>query len=146
MSRIYSFFESFINRSTKIFIRTSEHAAIPKAGQGWQGWRGAAPRVALRPVPSEAFEMTDEETRTDAVEDPDSPAAMIGDMRKLLDEQREEIERLKKERSDLMRELMRTTPTAAPPKEAPEEDPQARYDAFKAKVLKKAYDIVEARM
>lgn len=88
--------------------------------------------------------MTDEETRTEAVEDSESPAAMIGDMKRLLDEQREEIEKLKKERSDLMRELMRTTPTAAP-KEAPE-DPQARYDAFKTKVLKKAYDIVQARM
>ena len=86
--------------------------------------------------------MTDEEIKTDAVEDPDSPAAMIGDMKRLLDEQREEVEKLKKERADLMRELMKATPTAAAPKEPERTD----YDAFKAKVLQKAYDIVEARM
>ena len=86
--------------------------------------------------------MADDETKTEAVEDADSPAAMIGDMKRLLDEQREEIEKLKRERADLMRELMKATPTAAPPKESERTD----YDAFKAKVLKKAYDIVEARM
>ena len=86
--------------------------------------------------------MTDEEVKTDASEESDSPATLIGEMRRLLDEQKTEIEKLRQERADLMRELMRTTPTAAPPKE-PE---KADYDAFKTKVLKKAYDIVEARM
>lgn len=102
------------------------------------------PRRASRSVRSlqRFFVMTDEEIKTEAVEDPDSPAAMIGDMKRLLDEQRAEIERLRQERADLMRELMKTTPTAAPPKEPEKTD----YDAFKAKVLKKAYDIVEARM
>lgn len=114
-----------------------------RPGMAGMAWSRAARRAPSGPS-REVFVMTDEETKADAVEDPDSPAAMIGDMKRLLDEQREEIEKLKKERSDLMKELVKTTPAA--PREAPEEDPQARYDAFKAKVLKKAYDIVEARM
>ena len=111
-----------------------------RPGMAGMAWSRAARRAPSGP--SRGFVMTDEEIKTDAVEDPESPAAMIGDMKRLLDEQRAEIEKLRQERADLMRELMRTTPTAAPPKEPERTD----YDAFKAKVLKKAYDIVEARM
>lgn len=99
-----------------------------------------APEAAWSPP--EVFDMTDEETsKADAVEDPDSPAALIGDMKRLLDEQKAEIEKLKKDRADLMRQMMESTP-AAPPKDQEKAD----YEAFKAKVLKKAYDIVQARM
>lgn len=85
----------------------------------------------------------DKAEQTEQTEQTDDIVKMMVELKETIDRQSEEIMTLRKERSDLMTELVKTTP--AVPREAPE-DPQARYDAFKTKVLKKAYDIVQARM
>ena len=86
----------------------------------------------------------DKAEQTEQTEQTDDIVRMMVELKETIEKQSEEIATLRKERSDLMTELVKTTPAA--PREAPEEDPQARYDAFKTKVLQKAYDIVQARM
>lgn len=88
--------------------------------------------------------MTEEEQQKTQTET-DDIVTMMREMKETVDRQTEEIATLRKERADLMRELMKTTPTAPSVEDPPKETDEEHVQAFADRVVKRTYDIIEAR-
>lgn len=88
--------------------------------------------------------MTEEEQQKTQTET-DDIVTMMREMKETVDRQTEEIATLRKERADLMRELMKTTPTAPPVEDPPAETDEEHVEKFADRVVKRTFDIIEAR-